>query len=573
MGELVVGDKRVSAPLQLRVAFLCFVVVFSQLTKGMQSASTFFQRLMSPRSRVGVLRRSLWVVVWAAVSRLLWRVWRKRRGGSGLHPQSTTPLLLHGGRPATPNRRVRMRNSDRQVVFSKLSEMRRAGEGCDVEMRAVEREAKPDGGREEAKTSATLQRIVESESRVLVHSCVLEAASAEFRKLIDEAGDNWITDGSATRRRRRLVFVQDTSPEALGALVDFIYDGEVFLSDQNIELVLELAIRYSLRPLVEHCCGLLAACVSSATACRVLIVADKLHAEPLRRDTLRYIASHLEEVSADVVQRSYQAGLQALSLDLPATDEATTAEEGASPSRSDSGFSMLTSDLVLEILLSDAVRVSEAWVFLTMAGWLAEQPSACQEQPPSLLPAVHFSRIPPPFLAGFVEPHPIMRSPQAQRLVQEAFRRQALAPSSPPSHSRDKTSMVRARTGPLWKPATRGGSEELLGQVHRLVRDDFAWKVGEVLLFSSVPTVAPGRSDGEGPAAQGRPVEVVPAIPITPTALPEPPVRQRTGSTRSSSGGTTTTETGGGQGASRGGVLASSRAAPSSPLLAALWGE
>lgn len=109
--------------------------------------------------------------------------------------------------------------------------------------------------------------------------CVLAAQSSPLRAMFE---------GSFKEGSEDVIALQDVEPSSFSLLLDFLYDGSVDITEDNMEALLDLSARYGVSLLRRHCCAFMAGSADPSKACALLAVADRYDCRRLRRELLAY---------------------------------------------------------------------------------------------------------------------------------------------------------------------------------------------------------------------------------------------------------------------------------------------
>lgn len=109
--------------------------------------------------------------------------------------------------------------------------------------------------------------------------CVLAAQSFPLRAMFE---------GAFKEGREDVIALRDVDPSSFALLLDFWYDGNVEITAENVEALLDLSARYGVSLLRRRCCAFVARSATPSTACSLLAVADRYDCRRLKRDLLAY---------------------------------------------------------------------------------------------------------------------------------------------------------------------------------------------------------------------------------------------------------------------------------------------
>ena len=94
----------------------------------------------------------------------------------------------------------------------------------------------------------------------------------------------------------KYVYFQDVSADTVEKMLQHIYTGEVSNLEQSAESLLEVADRYKLESLKSLCEVPLRLKLDVKNTARLLVLADKHHADQLKADCMSFIVAHPREV-------------------------------------------------------------------------------------------------------------------------------------------------------------------------------------------------------------------------------------------------------------------------------------
>lgn len=138
-------------------------------------------------------------------------------------------------------------------------------------------------------------RFADSTSTFVAHKCILASRSEVFRAMLSSGMQEEI---------KGEILVVDCEFDVMKALVHFLYaDSLTGHEAVSKEYLLAAAVKYAVPALVQLCDAALCSEISSGNAVHLLHLAQNFGAERLRKETLRYIATHCQCV-ADLLDSS-----------------------------------------------------------------------------------------------------------------------------------------------------------------------------------------------------------------------------------------------------------------------------
>lgn len=120
-----------------------------------------------------------------------------------------------------------------------------------------------------------------------VHMSILSARSPVFKAMFQH---------KMRESKEKKVDISDLSADTVQQMLQHIYTGEVSTLEQSAESLLEAADKYDLASLKSACEETLRSKLEVKNAARLLMLADKHHADQLKADCMRFIAAHSKEV-------------------------------------------------------------------------------------------------------------------------------------------------------------------------------------------------------------------------------------------------------------------------------------
>ncbi|KAG8193341.1 hypothetical protein JTE90_022971 [Oedothorax gibbosus] len=207
--------------------------------------------------------------------------------------------------------------------------------------------------------------LVVSDTEVTAHRLVLSAASDYFYAMFA---------GNLMEADMNRIYLENTSPTALKALIDFCYSGEIFLNEDNVETILSTANILQINEVVKSCCAFLAARLHPSNCIGISLFAESHGCMDLHRRAHNYTMDHFLEV---LKNQEY--------LSLPAEE-------------------------IKKILSSDMLNVqSEEEAFESLMTWINYDLTNRERELPFLLEVIRLPLISPQYLADHVELDPLVK--------------------------------------------------------------------------------------------------------------------------------------------------------------------
>jgi len=120
-----------------------------------------------------------------------------------------------------------------------------------------------------------------------VHMSILSARSPVFKAMFQH---------KMRESKEKKVDISDLSADTVRQMLQHIYTGEVSTLEQSAESLLEAADKYDLASLKSACEETLRSKLEVKNAARLLMLADKHHADQLKADCMHFFAAHSKEV-------------------------------------------------------------------------------------------------------------------------------------------------------------------------------------------------------------------------------------------------------------------------------------
>lgn len=189
---------------------------------------------------------------------------------------------------------------------------------------------------------------------------VIVLASFSVPRLILTAASNYFAAslGSNFREGSNSEFLMEgTDGKTLKEIVDFLYTGQITLTEGNVEKFFAIASGVSFDMLEEKCCQFYAEKLSVTNSVATWMIADKFNNANLCETALTTICEAFEKVPAmDIHELQYR--------------------------------------FILEILKSDKIQATEKFVFDRLLNWMEYKESDRQQHMPELLKLVRLAYIP-----------------------------------------------------------------------------------------------------------------------------------------------------------------------------------
>ena len=223
------------------------------------------------------------------------------------------------------------------TVFGKLSQQRKDGKFCDAVLTINEKDFS-------------------------AHKCVLAANSAYFENALSESHD-----GSVKQR----IKVYSNSTEHLIQVLDYIYTGQIAIDTNNFAEVVDLAVRFSLTKLQDHCTKYLIKNINDKTCFHIHDLAKQHGLSSLMKIVDGFVFANI----------------------LKLIDSDSILEVGLSS---------------LEMLIGRSVPLLELQRLTVITKWIEHKRAMRKNSLPILLKIVHWSELPANELSDFIENSPIV---------------------------------------------------------------------------------------------------------------------------------------------------------------------
>uniref|UniRef100_A0A915CTP4 BTB domain-containing protein n=1 Tax=Ditylenchus dipsaci TaxID=166011 RepID=A0A915CTP4_9BILA len=127
-------------------------------------------------------------------------------------------------------------------------------------------------------------------TKFMAHKCVLGQKSQVFRAMFSQNKMDEAQSGH--------IDINDFPSEAIGAMLEFIYTGEISLAAMayTAQEILAAADKYDVAGLKEHCESYLSSAVNAKNICELAVLADHYSASGLKEECARFIAVHYNSV-------------------------------------------------------------------------------------------------------------------------------------------------------------------------------------------------------------------------------------------------------------------------------------
>ncbi|TPP65828.1 Ring canal kelch protein [Fasciola gigantica] len=247
-------------------------------------------------------------------------------------PSSNTnqePEADHDFYRSDPNRPPYRTTDHPQKILVGLNDLRQRGQFCDVVLQA-------------------------GSSRLPAHRNVLASSSQYFYAMFT---------GPMAEARSPCVQIQGIDENALVQLIDFIYTGEISVTEENVQTLLPAANLLQLPSVRDSCCEFLQSQLHPSNCLGIQRFADLHDCPDLLASSRRFTEQHFGEL-------------------LEQDDE----------------FLTLTAEQLGQLIASDRLAVTEDQVFEAVLRWIAHDVSNRQQAARNLCGRVRFSLLPRDYL-------------------------------------------------------------------------------------------------------------------------------------------------------------------------------
>ncbi|TGZ51790.1 hypothetical protein CRM22_010718 [Opisthorchis felineus] len=222
------------------------------------------------------------------------------------------------------------RSSDQiRRVLNGVNELRHSGQFCDVILQA-------------------------GSTKIPAHRNILASSSKYFYAMFT---------GPMAEARSACVKIHDIDENALNQLIDFIYTGEICVTEDTVQTLLPAANLLQLNSVRDACCDFLQSQLHPSNCLGIQRFADLHDCPDLLASSRRFTEQHFGELLEQ-----------------------------------DEEFLALTADQLVQLISSDQLAVSEDRVFEAVLRWVAHDVEQRQAAAPSLCSRVRFSLLPRDYL-------------------------------------------------------------------------------------------------------------------------------------------------------------------------------
>ncbi|GAA29188.2 kelch-like protein 3 [Clonorchis sinensis] len=222
------------------------------------------------------------------------------------------------------------RSSDQiRRVLNGVNELRHSGQFCDVILQA-------------------------GSTKIPAHRNILASSSKYFYAMFT---------GPMAEARSACVKIHDIDETALNQLIDFIYTGEICVTEDTVQTLLPAANLLQLNSVRDACCDFLQSQLHPSNCLGIQRFADLHDCPDLLASSRRFTEQHFGELLEQ-----------------------------------DEEFLALTADQLVQLISSDQLAVSEDRVFEAVLRWVAHDVEQRQAAAPSLCSRVRFSLLPRDYL-------------------------------------------------------------------------------------------------------------------------------------------------------------------------------